>query len=91
MFVTKLAQLNFLKSSPLSSSASIEYTIDDDLDLGLYYLRTLSNLLRWAPDVFWGVLATRTIEEPGQTLAGISKFSTLDRSSIPVKLTASSW
>ena len=78
VFVTKLAQLNFLKSSPLSSSASVEYTIDDDLDMGLYYLRTLSNLFRWAPDAFWGVLATRTIEEPDQTLAGISKLDTLN-------------
>ena len=77
VFVTKIAQLNFLKSFPLSSSPSVEYTTDDDLDLGLYYLRTLSNLFRWAPDAFWGVLATRTIEEPDQTLAGISKLDTL--------------
>lgn len=78
VFVTKITQLGFLKSSSLAAKASlrtesVEYSTDDDLDLGLYYLRTLSNIFRWAPDAFWGVLATRTIEEPGQLLAEISK------------------
>ncbi|RYO92822.1 hypothetical protein DL766_009301 [Monosporascus sp. MC13-8B] len=77
VFVTKTTELNFLRSLPQSSNASVsnqsrEYSADDDLDLGLYYLRTLSNVFRWAPDAFWGVLATRMIEEPGQLIAEIA-------------------
>lgn len=79
MFVSKLSQLQFLKTLPkvanaASSSQSIAFTAEDDLDLALYYLRTLSNIFRWAPDAFWGVLATRLIEEPDSSLAEISKL-----------------
>lgn len=75
VFVTKITQLEFLRSSPPTptQNQSIEYSEDDDLDLAIYHLRTLSNIFRWAPDAFWGVLATRTIEEPGQSLAEISE------------------
>ncbi|RYP63263.1 hypothetical protein DL770_009421 [Monosporascus sp. CRB-9-2] len=77
VFVTKVTELSFLRSLPQSSNASVsnqsrEYSADDDLDLGIYYLRTLSNVFRWAPDAFWGVLATRMIEEPGQFIAEIA-------------------
>jgi hypothetical protein len=83
VFVTKISQLRFLRSFPktvnsTTSSNSISFSGDDDLDLGLYYLRTLSNVLRWAPDALWGVLATRIIEEPGQSLSHISKFIQYD-------------
>ncbi|RYP38556.1 hypothetical protein DL767_002492 [Monosporascus sp. MG133] len=76
VFVTKITELSFLKSLPQSPNASMsnqsrEYSADDDLDLGLYYLRTLSNVFRWAPDAFWGVLATRMIE-PGQFITDIA-------------------
>ncbi|RYP54301.1 hypothetical protein DL768_000875 [Monosporascus sp. mg162] len=78
VFVTKITELSFLRSLPQSSNASMssqshEFSADDDLDLGLYYLRTLSNVFRWAPDAFWGVLATRMIEEPGQFIAEITR------------------
>ncbi|RYP67325.1 hypothetical protein DL769_005804 [Monosporascus sp. CRB-8-3] len=77
VFVTKITELSFLRSLPQSSNApmsnqSREYSADDDLDMGLYYLRTLSNVFRWAPDAFWGVLATRMIEEPGRLIAEIA-------------------
>ncbi|RYP11437.1 hypothetical protein DL764_000091 [Monosporascus ibericus] len=77
VFVTKITELGFLRSSPRSSNTSMsnqsrEYSADDDLDLGLYYLRTLSNVFRWAPDAFWGVLATRMVEEPGQFIVDIA-------------------
>jgi len=34
---------------------------DDDLEMALYYLRTLSNIFRWAPDAMWTVLARRKL------------------------------
>jgi len=80
IFVRKLADFSFLR--PMSASGelapphvSIRFTEDDDLDLCLYYLRTLSNVLRWAPDVIWGVLAAKTvtIDESESQLAKISK------------------
>ncbi|KAK6948165.1 hypothetical protein Daesc_009929 [Daldinia eschscholtzii] len=72
IFVTKISELKFLRTfpqaaNPVASSQSVEFSAEDDLDLAIYYLRTLSNIFRWAPDAFWGVLATRIIEEPNQT------------------------
>lgn len=77
VFVTKLSQLQFLRtlpktSTPDSAKQSIAFSSDDDLDMALYYLRTLSNMFRWAPDAFYGVLATRLIEEPDTHLLEIT-------------------
>ncbi|KAI1098488.1 putative regulator of reproduction dopa [Jackrogersella minutella] len=77
IFMTKISQLRFLRSFPqtanaVTSSQSVEFSAEDDVDLALYYLRTLSNIFRWAPDAFWGVLATRIIEEPNQSLIEIA-------------------
>lgn len=80
VFVTKISELRFLRTLPktvnsTTSTASAGFSGDDELDLGLYYIRTLSNVLRWAPDALWGVLATRIIEGSKQTLSEISEFS----------------
>ncbi|KAH9909028.1 Dopey, N-terminal-domain-containing protein [Xylariomycetidae sp. FL2044] len=77
IFVSKISQLRFLRTLSRNSNASmantsIRFSTDDDLDQGLYYIRTLSNLFRWAPDAFWGVLATRIIEEPDESLTEIT-------------------
>ncbi|KAI2467227.1 putative regulator of reproduction dopa [Annulohypoxylon bovei var. microspora] len=77
IFVTKISQLRFLRKFPPTANAatttqSVEFSTEDDVDLALYYLRTLSNIFRWAPDAFWGVLATSIIEEPNQSLIEIS-------------------
>ncbi|KAI1779804.1 putative regulator of reproduction dopa [Hypoxylon cercidicola] len=77
VFVTRISQLQFLRAFPptanaVSSNQSVEFSAEDDLDLALYYLRTLSNLFRWAPDAFWGVLATSIIEEPTPSLIEIA-------------------
>ncbi|KAJ2986478.1 hypothetical protein NUW58_g5009 [Xylaria curta] len=77
VFVTKTSELRFLRNpsknvSSAISNASTSFSSEDDLDLGLYYIRTLSNVLRWAPDSLWGVLATKIIEEPGRNLSEIT-------------------
>ncbi|KAI1499144.1 Dopey, N-terminal-domain-containing protein [Biscogniauxia marginata] len=77
IFVTKISELHFLRTLSKSmgsalSSQSICFAEDDDLDLAIYYVRTLSNMFRWAPDAFWGVLATRMIEEPPQSIMEIT-------------------
>ncbi|KAI1438027.1 putative regulator of reproduction dopa [Xylaria sp. CBS 124048] len=77
VFVKKLSELRFLCTLPkivtsTSLNESICFADADDLDLGLYYIRTLSNTLRWSPDALWGVLATRIIEKPGQNLSEIT-------------------
>ncbi|GKT55231.1 cellular morphogenesis regulator [Colletotrichum tofieldiae] len=66
LFVRKFSALKFLRSSreigsAAASASSTTFTADDDLDLCLYYLRTLSNVFRWAPDVIWAVLASTTL------------------------------
>ncbi|KAK3937079.1 protein dopey [Diplogelasinospora grovesii] len=55
IFAAELADLDFLRGQ------KAEFTGSDDLDMGLYYLRTLSNIFRWAPDNIWAVLAKKTL------------------------------
>lgn len=64
--MSKFLELPFLRTRKLASEADpagghVQFTAEDDLDLGLYYLRSLSNVLRWAPDALWGVLAKITL------------------------------
>lgn len=66
IFVAKFSELSFLRnrSSGDPSEAdppSVKFTDFDDLDLCLYYLRTLSNIFRWSPDIVWGVLASKSV------------------------------
>jgi hypothetical protein len=64
VFVNKFAGLPFLKVHRETSKPAgqgIAFTQDDDLDLCLYYLRTLSSVLRWAPDIIWAVLASKAV------------------------------
>ncbi|KAI1310342.1 putative regulator of reproduction dopa [Xylaria venustula] len=77
VFVTKISELRFLRTFRKTATQStpnepVTFTDEDELDLCLYYIRTLSNVLRWAPDALWGVLATRSIEEPGRSLSEIT-------------------
>ncbi|KAJ2906076.1 hypothetical protein MKZ38_003113 [Zalerion maritima] len=63
VFVTKLSELHFLQTisgtgETASFAQAVDFSVDDDLDMCLYYLRTLSNIFRWAPDMFWYVLAS---------------------------------
>ncbi|KAK3341517.1 Dopey, N-terminal-domain-containing protein [Lasiosphaeria hispida] len=66
IFISKLAELSFLRRRSVSTDTSssegaIRFVLDDDLDLALYYIRTLSNVLRWAPDTVWAPLAKKSI------------------------------
>jgi len=58
-------------------SDSQPYNEEDDLDQCLYYLRTLSNILRWSSDNMWAALAENTIStDPSyRALYRISEFS----------------
>lgn len=44
-------------------SSFVRVTEDDDLDVCLYYLRTVSNVLRWAPDNVWSILDTTAVPD----------------------------
>ncbi|KAI0200153.1 putative regulator of reproduction dopa [Astrocystis sublimbata] len=77
VFVTKFSELRFLRTlsktvNSTISTAATTFSSEDELDLGLYYIRTLSNVLRLAPDALWGVLATKTLEGVGQNLSEIT-------------------
>ncbi|KAK0618330.1 putative regulator of reproduction dopa [Bombardia bombarda] len=63
VFVSKFAELSFLRRQQPSAESgdAAQFKGDDDLDLGLYYIRSLSNVLRWAPDAVWSVLARKTV------------------------------
>ncbi|KAK4252286.1 Dopey, N-terminal-domain-containing protein [Corynascus novoguineensis] len=61
IFVTKFSEFSFLRRRQESNSGPAEYAEDDDLGLALYYVRSLSNVLRWAPEATWAVLAKRIV------------------------------
>ncbi|KAL2270106.1 hypothetical protein VTJ83DRAFT_2290 [Remersonia thermophila] len=66
IFVTKLFELPFLRPQPRSSNpAPTDYSEDDDLDLALYYVRSLSSVLRWCPEAAWAVLAKKLPQPEG--------------------------
>lgn len=58
LFVAKFTTFGFLQRS---SEERYVYTSDDDLDQCLYYLRTLSNMLRWSSENMWVALAGNSI------------------------------
>ncbi|KAL1892526.1 hypothetical protein Sste5346_007038 [Sporothrix stenoceras] len=67
----KFLELGILRSRPSKTTGnSAQPPIPDteevdteeiDTDLCLYYLRTLSNIFRWAPETLWAVLARRAV------------------------------
>ena len=63
ILVSKFAELAFLKrrEDPSGSGSTGQLAVDDDLDLVLYYIRTLSNVFRWAPNSIWAILAKKTV------------------------------
>jgi hypothetical protein len=66
IFVSKFSGFDFLQTISEDSSSLLDgevrkYTDDDDLDQCLYYLQTLSNILRWSSDNMWAALAENTI------------------------------
>jgi len=80
--VTKFASFSFLQTiseedpSPLNTDLYL-YADADDLDQCLYYLRTLSNILRWSSDNTWAALAENIIstDKSHRSLYQISKFT----------------
>ncbi|ROT39776.1 hypothetical protein SODALDRAFT_377699 [Sodiomyces alkalinus F11] len=72
--VAKFAALPFLASvngdqgsgneTGQGQSNEARFSEDDDLDLCLYYLQSVANVLRWGPDPVWGILASTTLS-PG--------------------------
>lgn len=64
IFISQFLQLPFLRTASIGTSAVQEtekFDEEDDLDLCMYYLRTISNVFRWAPDAFWSILATKIV------------------------------
>jgi hypothetical protein len=66
IFVSKLLGMRFLANVESESAEGIAYnptpvqfSEDDDLELCLYYLRTLSNIMRCSSEVSWAVVATK--------------------------------
>ncbi|KAG9248865.1 Dopey, N-terminal-domain-containing protein [Calycina marina] len=66
IFVAKFSGFHFLQTITTENasyldSGSSPYSEEDDLDQCFYYLRTLSNILRWAPNNMWASLTENTI------------------------------
>lgn len=82
LFVAKFSSYTFLHTSYENASTAAHldlraYNDEDDLDQCLYYLQTLSNVLRWSSDNTWSTLAHNTIstEKTHQYLYQISECS----------------
>ncbi|KAK7421902.1 hypothetical protein QQX98_001896 [Neonectria punicea] len=72
IFVTKLTEIPFLsdvfESSEQPDKNSVTFSEDEDLDLCLYYLRTLSNILNCAGEISWAVLGSKHVSFHGQQI-----------------------
>jgi hypothetical protein len=86
LFVAKFSTFEFLQTAPEGNSQFLEshvrmYNDEDDLDQCLYYLRTLSNILRWSSDGMWAALAENTISTDAshRSLYRISKYLTQEK------------
>ena len=82
ILASKFMALEFLAQPRVDSRGGVEFTAEDDLGLALYYLRTLSNVFRWAPDALWAILARRTLPAAnGHSQLSMTFFSMVDVSS----------
>ncbi|KAF5020629.1 hypothetical protein F66182_7336 [Fusarium sp. NRRL 66182] len=70
IFISKLSEIPFLQSLAHSDEKGDEepakFSEDEDLDLCLYYLRTLSNILASAGEISWTVLASKHVSYHSQ-------------------------
>ncbi|KUI61390.1 Protein dopey [Cytospora mali] len=80
IFISQFLQLPFLRAS--AAQGIREFTEEDDLDLCMYYLRTISNVFRWAPEAFWGILATKVVSP--DDFSGLSEL-TDTQNDVPVQ------
>lgn len=74
IFISEFLKLSFLRVKGAALDDR-EFSEDDDLDLCIYYLRTMANVFRWAPDAIWGILATKTLSS--EDFPGLSEISEL--------------
>ncbi|KAL6924701.1 hypothetical protein FSST1_001975 [Fusarium sambucinum] len=69
IFVSKLSEIPFLQiltqSEVKNDQVSTSFSEGEDLDLALYYLRTLSNILACAGEISWTVLASKHVSFHG--------------------------
>lgn len=71
VLVLKFSELHFFKAvaqpgdneSPLPDTMA--FSEDDDLDICLYYVRVLFNVLRHSGDVSWSILASKHLSFTG--------------------------
>ncbi|ROV91290.1 hypothetical protein VSDG_07753 [Cytospora chrysosperma] len=82
LFMAVKTWLNNLVGIDNAAQGARGFTEEDDLDLCMYYLRTISNVFRWAPDAFWGILATRVVSP--DDFSGLSEI-TGTQDDIPVQ------
>ncbi|CAM1506599.1 Fc.00g062400.m01.CDS01 [Cosmosporella sp. VM-42] len=72
VFVSKLAEIPFIRDfvNSINNSEKTEQTPaifseDEDLELCLYYLRSLANILAHAGDISWSILASKHVSIHG--------------------------
>ncbi|POS85535.1 hypothetical protein EPUL_001212 [Erysiphe pulchra] len=78
IFVTKFSQFEFLNYFQIDLNGTpkdkrLVHRGEYDLDQCLYYLKTLSNVLRWASDNTWAALALNNIPSETGTMSRIAE------------------
>lgn len=78
IFVSKFAELSCLRRQNPSAEAkeARKFSEEDDVELAVYYLRSLSNVFRFTPDSIWAFLAKKTIR-PDSYFPSLSAISML--------------
>ncbi|KAF4949291.1 hypothetical protein FGADI_9018 [Fusarium gaditjirri] len=70
IFISRLSDIPFLQTLTQNDEKpnqdSLSFSEDEDLDLSLYFLRTLSNVLTCAGDISWTVLSSKHVSFHGQ-------------------------
>ncbi|SCN75398.1 probable regulator of reproduction DopA [Fusarium fujikuroi] len=70
LFISRLSDIPFLQTLTQNDEKpnqdQLSFSEDADLDLSLYYLRTLSNILTCAGDISWTVLSSKHVSFHGQ-------------------------
>ncbi|PNP83044.1 hypothetical protein FNYG_03366 [Fusarium nygamai] len=72
LFISRLSDVPFLQTLTQNDEKPnqdlLSFSEDADLDLCLYYLRTLSNILTCAGDISWTVLSSKHVSFHGQDM-----------------------
>ncbi|KAL5614715.1 uncharacterized protein BROUX77_000552 [Berkeleyomyces rouxiae] len=67
VFILKFSEMPFLNNGPILNETGLQDPViseEDDVDMCLYLVRTLSNVLDVAPDLLWSLMTANNVSDP---------------------------